>query len=300
MANGPRLRGAKRPFAGLAVLLAGATILGGCQLPTFFSHRGATKQGHDTFLLYSGTVMAAIVVGGIVALLILWSVLRYRRRDEHMPKQFQYHVPLEIFYTIVPILIVLAIFAFTVVTENEVDAVASKPALTVNVAAFQWGWSFEYPSSHVTVTGGLTEDPDPVGPGGPGTTCAPAQDCYGPGLVLPAGETATIHLISKDVVHGFYVPAFDFSRYAQPGVTNTFDFTVKSPGVYRAQCSQICGLYHSEMFFHVVAMPPAEFQAWLAGQRTASSSSQAPLASARGASVDGASAPGSTLRGYSA
>ena len=75
-------------------------------------------------------------------------------------------------------------------------------------------------------------------------------------------------LVSQDVIHGFYVPEFNFSRYAQPGFdTQYFDLTVQHPGIYRGQCTQFCGLYHSIMFFHVVALPPAQFQAWVSPSR---------------------------------
>jgi cytochrome c oxidase subunit 2 len=70
--------------------------------------------------------------------------------------------------------------------------------------------------------------------------------------------------VSNDVIHGFYVPTFNFSRYAQPGVTNLFDLTPNKTGDFRGQCTQLCGLYHAEMFFHVTTLPPAQFEAWLA------------------------------------
>jgi len=241
-------------------------LLGGCNLPTFWGYRGSTKQGHDEFLLYSSTVIAAIVVGLIVAVLIAWAVLRYRRRSDDLPRQFQYHIPLEITYTVVPVIIVLILFGFTVAVENQVDAVASNPTVKVDVTAFQWGWTFSYPG-HVSVTGVTTEDPDPVGLDG--NACAPAKDCLGPGLIIPAGETTQIHLTSKDVIHGFYVPEFNFSRYAQPGFDDQyFDLSPQHAGVFRAQCTQLCGLYHSLMFFHVVALPPAQFQSWLSSQQS--------------------------------
>jgi len=256
----------RRRLLGALAAVGLPLVLGGCQLPTFYGYKGSTTQAHNEFLLYSGTVIAAIVVGVFVALLIFWAVIRYRRRSEEMPRQFQYHIPLEITYTVVPVIIVMILFAFTVIVENRVDAVSPNPAVKVHVTAFQWGWSFGYPGN-VNVTGVTTEDPDPVGLDG--GSCAPAVDCLGPGLVLPAGQTTRITLTTKDVIHGFYVPQFNFSRYAQPGVTNTFDLTVQHSGVFRAQCTQLCGLYHSLMFFHVVALPPTQFKAWLSSEQSA-------------------------------
>jgi cytochrome c oxidase subunit 2 len=244
-------------------------LLGGCKLPTFYGYRGVTSQSHDESLLYEGTVIAAIVVGVITGSLILWSALRYRRKTDAIPRQFQYHIPLEIFYTVVPIVIVLALFGFTVYTENKIDKVVPNPALDIRVTAFQWGWRYDYTNYHVFVEGVRTEDPDPVGLDG--KTCvqsAPTpNDCLGPGLVMPVGETVRITLLSNDVVHGFYVPQFNFSRYALPGVVNEFDFNIQKPGIYRAQCTQLCGLYHAEMFFHVVALPRAQFLAWVHGSQ---------------------------------
>ena len=226
--------------------LALPVVLGGCGLPTFWGYRGSTTQGHDEFLMYAWTFIAAIVVGGLVALLMIWAIVRYRRRSDEMPRQFQYHGAVEVFYTIVPIVIVLIIFGFTVVTENNIDALSTSPAIDVKVTAFQWGWEFQYPSHNIVVLGHTTQDPD---------------------LVLPSGQTSQITLVSQDVIHGFYVPEFNFSRYAQPGVTNLFDLTPKAsstPKDYRGQCTQLCGLYHALMFFHVTTLPPTQFQAWLA------------------------------------
>jgi cytochrome c oxidase subunit 2 len=254
----------RRALGALAVS-ALPLVLGGCQLPTFYGYRGSTKQAHDEFVLWSWTIIASIVVGAIVTGLIAWSVVRYRKRSDEIPRQFQYHIPLEITYLVVPVIMVLVLFGFTVVTENNVDAVTPTPAVKVNVTAFQWGWRYQYPGD-VTVTGVTTEDPDPVGLNG--GQCAPAVDCLGPGLIVPAGQTTRITLVSQDTIHGFYVPQFNFSRYAQPGVTNVFDLTVQHAGIYRAQCTQLCGLYHSLMFFHVVALPPDQFRAWLSSQQS--------------------------------
>jgi cytochrome c oxidase subunit 2 len=255
---------ARRRLA-LVAAVALPLLLGGCQVPTFWGYRGKSTQGQDTFKLYAGTFIAAIVVGVLVAALIIWAIVAYRRRgSDELPRQFQYHIPLEITYTVIPVIIVLVLFAFTVITENKVDAITPTPAVRVKVIAFQWGWTFLYQNEHVVVTGETTSDPDPVGPNG--LPCAPVQDCYGPGLVLPVNATTTIQLVSNDTIHGFYVPVFNFSRYAQPGVTKQFfDLTPTHVGVYRAQCTQLCGLYHSLMFFHVVVLPMDQFQAWLHG-----------------------------------
>ncbi len=223
---------------------AAALLLAGCNAPTFGAYRGATTQGHATFKLWQGSVIAALAVGALVLGLIMWAVFRYRKTSDEIPKQTQYHLPLEIAYTVIPLIIVAVLFYFTVVTENQVDALPPHPAAVVKITAFQWGWRFHYLGHHVVVEG---------------------NDVTGnvPELVLPVGQTVRVILVSNDVVHGFYVAAFDFSRYALPGVTNRFDLTVRHAGTYPGRCTQFCGLYHTEMLFTVKAVTPQQFQAWL-------------------------------------
>jgi cytochrome c oxidase subunit 2 len=235
------------------VALAIPFVAGGCQLPNFLAYKGATTQGQDSFKLWQGFFITGLVVVGVVFVLILWAVLRYRRRSDEMPRQTQYHTVVEIVYTIVPILIVAVLFVFTFITENNVDSVSASPAVVVNITAFQWGWKFQYPhDGGIVVEGVETETPQ---------------------MVVPTGETVRIYLRSADVVHGWYVPEFNFSRYALPGVTNQFDINVTHPGVFRGQCTQFCGLYHSLMLFSVRAVPSAQFASWVHQQEQTSQSS---------------------------
>ena len=82
-------------------------------------------------------------------------------------------------------------------------------------------------------------------------------------MVVPTGRTVRIQLDSLDVIHGFYVPQFNFSRYATPGYSTYFDINVQHNGDYRGQCTQLCGLYHSLMFFNVRSISPSAYQTWL-------------------------------------
>ncbi len=253
----PRRRWARWAL-GLAV--AAPLVLGGCNFyPSYGASRGATSQGQDTFKLYSGMMTTGIIVGGLVFILILWTVLRYRKRSDEMPRQFHENVPIEIIYTVVPVLIVAFLFAFTVITENKVDATvpaaatvtsSGKPVVDIHVTAFQWGWRFDYPDLNVGVAGETTNGPNN----------------HGPQMVVPVGQTVQITLVSDDVIHGFYVRDFNFSRYALPGVTNLFDLDVLHAGTYNGQCTQICGLYHSEMLFSVRAVSPSAFSQWAASE----------------------------------
>jgi cytochrome c oxidase subunit 2 len=236
--------GAKSPRRrrlAVAGVILGALLLTGCQLPTFGAYKGATSQGRSTFHLWQGFFITSLVVGGFVLLLIVWAIVRYRKRSDEIPRQTQYHTLTEIIYTVAPILTVIGLFIATVFVENTVDAVTPKPYTTIHVFAFQWGWEFQY-NNGVKVIGQTTDAPT---------------------MVVPTDESVTIYLRSYDVLHGFYVPEFNFSRYASPGYWTSFDLNVLHNGVYRGQCTQLCGLYHSLMFFNVRSVSPSAYQSWL-------------------------------------
>jgi cytochrome c oxidase subunit 2 len=246
-----------------AAVVGGALLLAGCKVPTFGEYQGATTQGRTETHLWQLFFIAGLVVGGFVFLLILWTIFKYRRRSEDMPRQTQYHTLLEVIYTVVPIIIVVILFVFTVFAENNVDATPAHPGATITVNAFQWGWEFEYP-------GGAGS-----GCANPGSSKANQNDCVkvigqttqDPTMVIPTGTEVQINLKSLDVLHGFYVPEFNFSRYASPGYTTSFDFNALHTGDFRGQCTQLCGLYHSLMFFNVKAVSQSQFASWLRTQQ---------------------------------
>jgi len=88
-------------------------------------------------------------------------------------------------------------------------------------------------------------------------------------MVIPTGTNVQITLRSLDVLHGFYVPEFNFSRYANPGYPTYFDFNALHTGDFRGQCTQLCGLYHSLMFFNVKAVTKSQYAAWLHKEQAA-------------------------------
>jgi cytochrome c oxidase subunit 2 len=223
-----------------------ALALSGCDLPAFWAKPGVTKTSQSTFHLWQWFSVGAFVIGGFVLLLMIWSVLRYRQRGDAIPKQTQYHIPLELSYTIIPIIIVFGLFAATVVVENQVTAVPKSPYV-VNVYAVQWGWTIKYPGTNALVYGQTTQQPM---------------------FEIPVNTDVKFNLNSLDVVHGFYLPLFNFSRYALPGVNNVFSFHPVQTGVYFGQCSQLCGLLHSIMWFRVKVVTVPQYEAWIASFNT--------------------------------
>ena len=223
----------------------GALLLTACS--TFGAPPGATQQGRDIAGLWRVFAIAALGVGAIVVGLIMWSVLRYRRRGVGRPAEFRDNLPLEILYTAIPVAIVTALFVMTFRVESAVERPSVEPAATIRVTAFDWSWRFDYGGGAVIV----------------GTPDQPPQ------MVVPAGRPVRIILSSEDVVHAFYVPDFLFKRDATPGLIQRFDLLVDREGIYRGQCAEFCGLDHARMTFTVRAVPASEFEAWLEGAREA-------------------------------
>ncbi|MEN3316119.1 MAG: cytochrome c oxidase subunit [Acidimicrobiaceae bacterium] len=242
-----RLRPLPRsPWARAAASAIGLLALTGCEVPDFGAPHGATTQGKDTFHLWQGAVVAALVVGVIVWGLIFYVIIRYRRRDDEIPSQRDKNIPLEIAYTIVPVIIVAGLFYFTVTTQDRINKVAAHPAVQIDVTGFQWGWKFQYTGTPITVA---------------------SQGDSKPVLVLPVDQTTRITLRAVDVIHGFYVPEFLFKRDAVPGLVNTFDFHPVRTGTFLGHCSVFCGLRHADMLFDVSVLSRADYGRWLSDQQ---------------------------------
>jgi cytochrome c oxidase subunit 2 len=229
-------------LAGLVVVTVGLTGCGSdLGLPD-----PVTEQGRETRDLWRIAVYIAIAIGVIVYGLVIFAVVRYRRRrhdDGTPPDQRQYHIPVEVLYTAVPIVIVAILFGLSIRTQGKVTSLSEHPAVTVRVVGFQWQWQFAYEGTDVTITGV---------PGKP------------PQLVIPAGETVRFQLVSADVIHSFWVPHFIEKRDVIPRIDNAIEVRTTTTGEWGGYCSEFCGLDHTKMTFSVKAVAPAEFQAWLA------------------------------------
>jgi cytochrome c oxidase subunit 2 len=204
------------------------------------------RQDWIVFTL-AGLFVAVVVFGLILIPLVVW-----RRRSDEYPPQFRRNTKLEITYTIIPLLIVIVLFAITYRNEVIVKHLSPRPAGTVEVTAFQWSWRFHYPGTTINIVG---------------TPQAPPQ------LVLPIDETTRINLTSSDVNHAFWIPGFLFKRDAIAGVKNSFDLRPTRVGVYLGRCAEFCGLDHALMSFSVRVVSRADYNRWLRARRSSTISS---------------------------
>jgi cytochrome c oxidase subunit II len=215
--------------------------------------QSVTEQGRAVYNLYNLFLYIAAVVFVVVSGLVLWSVVRYRRRDDELPKQTHGNNRLELLWTLIPTVIVLVLFAFTLVAQNKVLDKSGQADVNVTVTAFQWSWRFTYEGTGAEVLG----TPEHV-----------------PEMVVPVGQTIRVKLVSADVVHSFYVPQTLFKRQAIPGTENVFDLTFEKVGLYHGQCTQFCGLQHPDMVFRVRVVEQGAYQSWLAAATRRGSAGQ--------------------------
>ena len=205
--------------------------------------QSVTEQGQAIYNLYNLFMYIAAVVFVVVSGLVIWSVIRYRRRDDELPTQTHGNNRLELIWTAIPTVIVLVLFVFTIQAQNKVLDSPGEADVNVTATAFQWSWRFTYEGTGAEVVGG----PETI-----------------PELVVPVGQRVRVKLVSVDVVHSFYVPQTLFKRQAIPGVTNEFDLTFEKTGLFHGQCTQFCGLQHTDMVFRVRVVTQGEYQSWLA------------------------------------
>jgi cytochrome c oxidase subunit 2 len=198
-----------------------------------------TRTEFDNLLWIYGGVTGAVFV--IIVALIAYTVVRSRRRASD--PGFRTGWPrAEAFYAVVLAAVVAVLVAFTFRTENRVDKVAANPGLELDVTAFQWQWAFTYPNGVTTV----------------GTREEPAE------LVVPADTTVRFTMISRDVIHSFWIPELRFKRDAFPLKATEFDLVFPDEGTFQGHCAEYCGLRHANMLFQVTVLSPEEFDAWLA------------------------------------
>jgi cytochrome c oxidase subunit 2 len=231
----------------------------------------ATNMTERITNLWVGSWIAALVVGVITWGLMLWCVAAYRkRRDDHqLPVQTRYHMPLEIMYTAVPIMMVLVLFYYTDRDMSAVRALSDDEAeVKIQVIGKQWSWDFNYVDDGVWDTGQHLLDPgsqtsEDAVDGAPGTS----QQL--PTLYLPVDEKIEFIVDSRDVIHSFWIPAFLYKIDMIPGRTNTFEVTPTREGTYAGKCAELCGEFHSGMLFNVKVVDRAEYDAHIEDLRAA-------------------------------
>lgn len=239
-----------------AIVLAAAGITPQRAWDSFFPPTPVTAEGAAIKELYDIVFYIAAAIFFVVEAVIIWTVIRYRRKpgDDTLPPQTHGNNLVEVIWTAIPLAIVIVMFVLSWQTLNTVEA-RTPSDVNVRAVAARFQWTFEYLDAN-----GETVFTQIIPQGA------------GEGMTVPVDEPVNVILRSPDVIHAFYVPQFLFKRDVVPGRVNSFEFDVDerfAGQTFRGQCAELCGADHGFMPIVVIAKPRAEFDAWLNQQQAA-------------------------------
>ncbi|WP_406245622.1 cytochrome c oxidase subunit II [Microbacterium sp. M] len=256
-------------WAAIPLGIAAAVALAGCSptelngfLPGFVEDgTAATNQTERVSGLWVNSWIVLLVVGVITWGLMAWAAIAYRRRKGQtgLPVQMRYNMPIEIFYTIVPLLLVMGMFFFTARDQTAIETQWDDPDVEITAIGKQWSWDFMYAGedddlSDAVWTMGIQAQPDKDGN---------IDQEQLPTLVLPVDQEVTIHLQSRDVIHSFWIIDFLYKKDMYIGKDNTWSFIPTRVGEYEGKCAELCGEYHSMMLFNVEVVEQDEYDAYV-------------------------------------
>jgi cytochrome c oxidase subunit 2 len=275
-------------FAGQA-LAKGAEYLGQPTPGAIDLQQAASPLKHEAIAFHNLILMPIITAITLLVLgLIIWIAIRYNKKANPVPAKFSHNTTIEIIWTVVPVLIlmVIAIFSFRLLfAYNDMP----KPYMTVKATGYQWYWGYEYPDqkiSEIISTPLKKEEADAKG--------VPYLLAANTPLVVPVNQVVRVQVTAADVIHAFALPAFGLKTDAIPGRLNETWFKAEKVGTYYGQCSELCGVDHSNMPIEIKVVSQADFDTWVKSKTApapAATAAAAPAPSATG--VTPAAAPAS-------
>lgn len=229
---------------------------------------GITEESQKLEDFWIGSWIAALAVGVLVWGLTIWCMIAYRRRkddDGTLPVQLQYNVPLEVLYTVVPIMMVGGLFYFNEDVQKTMRDTSQEPDVTINVVAKQWTWDFNYVDADVHESGQMAQ-----------LTGRDGVEETLPTLYVPVNKRVEFQLTSRDVVHSFWVPAFLEKMDLNPSLVNRFQVKTTETGTFQGKCAELCGAYHSQMLFNLKVVSQEEFDQHMADLEAKGQTGQLP------------------------
>jgi cytochrome c oxidase subunit 2 len=223
-----------------------------------------TPISHEIYRLHWGILWVCVAIFVIVFGAMFWSIFKHRRSAGAKAAQFHENTTIEVIWTIVPFIILIGMaYPATKTVLDMKDA--SNADMSVKVTAYQWKWEYDYQQDGVRFFANLSTPRDQI------------EEYHKAGakkgenyllevdnaMVVPVGKKVRLLITSNDVIHGWYVPQLGVNQYGIPGFIKDAHFTIEKPGIYRGQCSQICGKEHAYMPIIVDARTPEQYAAWV-------------------------------------
>ncbi len=237
----------RKVFKPLVVVAGVSVVVAGC----------ATNAPQDTWQpkgpnskliddLQQPVFAVAGIIGLIVAVAVIYTMIKYRDRGQPIPEQIHGKPALEITLTVIPALILAVVSVFTFGAIFKL-AKTDDTQMIINVTGQQWWWEYDYPAQNEF---GITQ---PIITSGQ--------------LVMPVGTKVLLRETSRDVIHSYWIPALNGKRDAVPGRVHTLRLEADKPGIYAGQCTEFCGLSHANMRMEAVALSKEDFAKWVANQQ---------------------------------
>jgi cytochrome c oxidase subunit 2 len=258
-------------------------LLRGCLLTLpLLLHSGWSLATYDVNIPQPKTIIAEqiynlhlyilIVCAVIFVIVFGWmflALLKHRKSVGHKAEQFHENTTVEIIWTIIPfvILVAMAIPATKTVLEMK-DA--GNADMTIKVTGYQWKWEYDYQQDGLRFYSNLKTPHDQIGSPDVPATAAKNPDYLlevDRPMVVPVGKKVRLLVTANDVIHGWYVPQLGVNQYGIPGFIKDTWINVEKPGTFKGQCSQICGKEHGYMPITVVALSDADYKAWVGEQK---------------------------------
>ena len=218
-----------------------------------------TEDGEFAYKMHTYLLLPVITVISLFVLgLLLWVVVRFGRKANPTPSKTTHNTLIEVVWTLVPVLVLvgIAIPSITLLARQYESPPAD--AITIKATGYQWYWGYTYPDNGgFEVISNMLSEEDAIAAG------EPAQLAVDNRMVVPANTPLRIQTTAADVIHAFAVPSLWFKLDAVPGRLNERLLTIKEPGIYYGQCSELCGARHGYMPIAVEALPRDKWEAWV-------------------------------------
>ncbi len=244
-------------------------------------HAPATKLAQEQADLHVFMMVICLAIFVVVFGVMFYSIWKHRKSVGHQPATFHESVKVEIAWTVIPFIIVIAMAipaTRTVIAQKD----TSNADLTIKVTGYQWRWGYDYLKGEgegISFISSLDNEHRILSNNG---AKGAAPDNYllkvdNP-LVVPVGKKVRIITTSSDVIHAFAVPSFGIKQDAIPGFVRDTHFRAERTGDFYGQCQELCGKEHAYMPIHVKVLSEADYAAWVQQKKAAAPAAEAPKA----------------------
>jgi cytochrome c oxidase subunit II len=251
----------------------------------------ASPMAQDAYTLHWGILWVCVAIFFIVFGAMFWSIFKHRKSAGAKAAQFHENTTIEVIWTIVPLVVLVAMAWPATRTMLEMKD-ASNADMAIKVTAYQWRWEYDYQQEGLRFISNLSTPRDQIEEFH--KTGAKKNEHYllevDRPMVVPVGKKVRLLVTSNDVIHGWYVPQLGVNQYGIPGFIKDAWFTATKVGTFRGQCSQICGKEHAYMPIVVEVKSADDYAKWAQAEKAKMPPPPAPTAVAQQAPTQAAAA----------